>query len=33
MRGFKSFWRAMNLLAGIETMHIIEKEQLRYPNW
>ena len=33
MRGFKSFWRAMNLLAGIETMHINEKEQLRYPNW
>jgi transposase-like protein len=28
MMGFKSFWSAANILAGIETMHMIRKGQL-----
>jgi putative transposase len=32
MLGFKSFWSAMKLIAGIETMHVIKKRQLRCPN-
>jgi hypothetical protein len=35
MLGFKSFWSAMKLIAGIETMHMIKKVkkgQLRFPN-
>jgi putative transposase len=32
MLGFKSFWSAMKLIAGIETMHVIKKGQLRCPN-
>ncbi len=28
MLGFKSFWCARILLAGIETMHMIRKRQL-----
>ena len=32
MLGFKSFWSAMKLIAGIETMHIIKKGQLRNSN-
>jgi putative transposase len=32
MLGFKSFWSAMKLIAGIETMHMIKKGQLRCPN-
>jgi putative transposase len=29
MLGFKSFWSAARLIAGIETMHMIKKGQLR----
>jgi putative transposase len=29
MLGFKSFWSARKLLAGIETMHMIKKGQFR----
>jgi len=29
MMGFKSFWSAARLIAGIETMHMIRKGQLR----
>lgn len=29
MRGFKSFWSSARLIAGIETMHMIRKGQLR----
>ena len=32
MLGFKSFWRARKLLAGIETMHMIKKGQLHCPG-
>ena len=32
MLGFKSFWSAMKLLAGIETMHMIKKGRLRCSN-
>jgi putative transposase len=32
MLGFKSFWSAKRLIAGIETMHMIKKGQLRCPN-
>jgi transposase-like protein len=32
MLGFKSFWSASSILAGIETMHIIRKGQLACPN-
>ena len=28
MLGFKSFWSARILIAGIETMHMIRKEQM-----
>ena len=28
MLGFKSFWIARKLLAGIETMHMIKRRQL-----
>ena len=32
MLGFKSFWSAQKLIAGIETMHLIKKGQLRCPE-
>ena len=32
MLGFKSFWSAQKLIAGIETMHMVKKGQLRCPN-
>ena len=32
MLGFKSFWSARKLLAGIETMHMIKKGQLHCPD-
>jgi transposase-like protein len=32
MLGFKSFWSAQKLIAGIETMHMIKKGQLRCPD-
>lgn len=32
MLGFKSFWSAAKILAGIETMHMIKKEQLACPE-
>ena len=32
MLGFKSFWSAQKLIAGIETMHIIRKGQLHFPD-
>ncbi len=32
MLGFKSFWRARKLLAGIETMPMIKKGQLHCPG-
>ena len=32
MMGFKSFHCAGRLIAGIETMHMIKKRQLRYPG-
>jgi len=32
MLGFKSFWTAQKLIAGIETMHMIRKRQLRCPK-
>ena len=32
MLGFKSFWSARILIAGIETMHMIRKGQLDCPN-
>ena len=32
MLGFKSFWSASSILAGIETMHMIRKGQLDCPN-
>jgi transposase-like protein len=32
MLGFKSFWSAQKLIAGIETMHMVKKWQLRCPN-
>ena len=31
MLGFKSFWSARTLIAGIETMHMIKKGQMNYP--
>jgi transposase-like protein len=30
--GFKSFWSAQKLIAGIETMHMIKKRQLHCPG-
>ena len=32
MLGFKSFWSASSILAGIETMHMIGKGQVDCPN-
>ena len=32
MLGFKSFWSARRLIAGIETMHMIKKGQLDCPD-
>jgi len=32
MLGFKSFWGAQKLIAGIETMHMIKKGQMRCPK-
>jgi putative transposase len=32
MMGFKSFWSAQKLIAGIETMHKVKKWQLHYPG-
>lgn len=32
MLGFKSFWSAQKLIAGIETMHMVKKGQLRCPT-
>ena len=32
MMGFKSFWRAQKLIAGIETMHMVKKGQLHCPD-
>ena len=32
MLGFKSFWSAEIIIAGIETMHMIRKGQLDCPN-
>ena len=32
MLGFKSFWSARIIIAGIETMHMIRKGQLDYPG-
>ena len=31
MLGFKSFWSARIIIAGIETMHMIRKGQLNCP--
>ena len=31
MLGFKSFWSAQKLIAGIETIHMIKKGQMNYP--
>ena len=30
--GFKSFWSAQIVIAGIETMHMIKKEQMNCPD-
>jgi hypothetical protein len=30
--GFKTFWSAQRLIAGIETMHMVKKGQLHCPN-
>ena len=32
MLGFKSFWSARIIIAGIETMHMIRMEQLDCPE-
>jgi transposase-like protein len=32
MLGFRSFWTAQKLIAGIETMHMVKKGQLRCPT-
>ena len=32
MLGFKSFWSAQRLIAGIETMHMVKKGQLECPT-
>ncbi len=32
MMGFKSFWSARRIIAGIETMHMIKKGQQRCPS-
>ena len=32
MMGFKCFWSAARIIAGIETMHMVKKGQLRCPG-
>lgn len=32
MMAFKSFWSAARIIAGIETMHMVKKGQLRCPG-
>ncbi|MSQ56379.1 MAG: DDE domain-containing protein, partial [Limnohabitans sp.] len=32
MLGFKSFWSARTIIAGVETMHMIRKGQIKCPN-
>ncbi len=32
MLGFKSFWSATVMIAGIETMHMIKKKQMNCPG-
>ena len=32
MLGFKPFWRARILIAGIKTMHMLQKEQMSCPD-
>ena len=32
MLGFKSFWRAQTIPAGIELLHMIRKEQYQHPQ-
>lgn len=32
MMDFKSFWSAAKISAGIETMHMVKKGQLRRPS-
>jgi transposase-like protein len=32
MMGFKSFWSAARIIAGIETMHMVKKGQLHRPG-
>ena len=32
MLGFKSFWSACIIIAGIETMHMIKKGQMKCPS-
>ena len=32
MMGFKSFWAARRILAGVETMHMIRKGQMSCPK-
>ena len=32
MLGFKSFWSAAKIIAGIETMHMIKKGQMTCPE-
>lgn len=32
MMGFKSFWAARRILAGVETMHMIGKRQMSCPK-
>ncbi len=32
MMGFNSFWSAQKLIAGIETLHVVKKGQLRCPH-
>jgi len=32
MLGFKSFWAAAKIIAGIETMHMIKKQQMICPE-
>jgi transposase-like protein len=32
MMGFKSFWSAARIIAGIETMHMVKKGQLHCPG-
>ena len=32
MMGFKTFWSATKIIAGIETMHMVKKAQLGCPD-